>query len=53
MKFLQHPIRGWLMNDELESIVTFQSIVGLRNRGYATRFQASAGKQGFLCNMLR
>jgi hypothetical protein len=28
-------------------IVTCQPIVGLRNRGYATRFQAPAGKQDF------
>jgi hypothetical protein len=28
-------------------IVTCEPIVGLRNRGYATRFQAPAGKQGF------
>jgi hypothetical protein len=36
-----------LKSKHLLYIVTRQPIVGLRNRGYATRFQASAGKQGF------
>jgi hypothetical protein len=33
-------------------IVTCQPIVGLRNRGYATRFQAPAGKQDFLADAM-